>query len=316
MKLKAKREAVNIAPSEFALRVPSIDKRNDNLLKQGHSVVVPSNILKTYSQTQGAYIKQHTHNNMEHKESNFTPKFLALLKKSSPASEYPADDEPPVEGGAEGEGASVGEKSEGEAKEGESAEGEAKAKSEKSESVGEDFELFAIAPPKKPAGDPLVWKPVGEAYTKLKLPVELQQERQGASMLVNGKSLTDQTEADLPTLKKVVIKMGTLRDRLDGSFHKRVKDDVKKIEKAIKRLEPSYKGERVKTPVSLKVKGGMGLGGAVAVAKELLGAGAGGKAVKELLAKAGIGGGGGAGGGGAGADEEGWEYPKKGRGKK
>lgn len=307
MKLKAKREAVTNPPSEFALRVPDIDKRNDNLLKQGHSVIVPSNTLQTYSMTDGDYIKKHTVNHMEHKVSNFTPKFLALLKKSSPSSEYPADDEPPVEGGVDG--ASV-------VQEGEEAEGDdvktsaSRGVSAKGSEEAGDFELFDAPAPNAPAGNKVVYEPVSEAYQKLKLPVVLVPERQGASILVKGKSLGEMTEADLPELKKIITKMGTLRDRLDGSYHKRVKSDIKKIETAIKRLEPSFKGERVKS------KAGMGLAGSVAVAGEVLGAKAGAKVLKEvaLLAK---GAGGGGGGGGAGAEEGDWEYPKKrGKGKK
>lgn len=298
MKLKAKRDAVTNPPSEFALRVPDIDKRNDNLLKQGHSVVVPTNTLQTYSMTDGDYIKKHTVNHMEHKVSNFTPKFLALMKKSSPSSEYPADDDPPVEGGAEGaEGASVGGKEEEEAgdeRKTQATSASKGARKAEAESVAGDFELFDKAPPMSSVGSKEVYQPVGEAYQKMKLPVVLVPERQGAGILVNGKPLLEQTEEDLPKLKALVIKMGTLRDRLEGSFHKRVKSDVKKIETAIKRLEPSYKKERVKTP-SVKEGGGGGEGGGGA------------KVVKEvaILAK------------GEFYGDDDWEEPKKrGKGKK
>jgi hypothetical protein len=282
MKLKAKREAMNNPPSEFALRVPDIDKRNDNLLKQGHTVVLPSNTLQTYSLTDGAYIKKHTVNNMGHKVSNFTPKFLALLKKSSPSSEYPADDEPPVEGGAEDASVVEGSKQRvvDDAKTSASSDATENAVAEAG-----DFELFDIAPPDLPAGRKEVWEPVGQAYIKLKFPIVLLPERQGASMIVKGKTLGEMTEADLPELKQIVTKMGTLRDRLEGSFHKRVKSDVKKIEIAIKRLDPAFKGERVK---SKSASGGGGGGGGpdlpevVEMAGEVLGPKAKPKVVKEM----------------------------------
>jgi hypothetical protein len=304
MKLKAKRDAVTNPPSEFALRVPDIDKRNDNLLKQGHSVVVPSNTLQTYSMTDGDYIKKHTVNHMEHKVSNFTPKFLALMKKSSPASEYPADDEPPVEGGVEGvEGASVSDGGKEEEEAGDEGKTQATSASKggrKADAESGDYELFDKPPPLTSVGNKEVYEPVAQAYQKMKLPIVLVPERQGASMVINNKTLAELTEADLPKLKALVIKMGTLRDRLQGSFHKRVKSDVKKIEAVIKRLEPSFKGERVKS------KSAMGLPESLAVAKEL-----------GLVAKGAGGGGGGVGGGGAVADEGEWEYPKKkGKGKK
>jgi hypothetical protein len=307
MKLRAKREAIQVAPSEFALRVPTIDKRNDNLLKQGHHNVTPSNTLHTYSQTNGDYIKQHTHNHAVHTVSNFTPKFLALLKKSSPADNTGYDDEPPVEGGAEGEAkeASVGS--------GEGAEGGAEG-AESAE--GEDLEIDLKTPPTAEggksisAGSPLVWKPVGEAYDKLNLGIELHAERQGASMIVMGKALNEYGGADadvLPELKEILQKLSTLQERATGVFAKRIKDDRAKIVKTVNRIKAQSGTESV---ASSKKGAGGGIGGAVAVAKEVLGKKVTAGAVAHAVHLAG------GGGKPASPEEEGWEYPKKkGKGK-
>ena len=327
MKLKAKRESFNNKPSELALSIPVMQKRNDNLMNNPHNVVVPSNTLHTYSQTDGDYIKEHTHNHMQHTVKNFDPKLLSLIKKSSPSppNYTPPDDQPAVEGGIEGvaEKESVG--SRGKEGEGKEADGESASVGGAEESVefGEDFELFTSSPPTgKNLGNPAVWKPVNEAYQKLGLPVQLQEERQGASMNFNGKVLASLTVADLPELKKVAVKMTTLRDRLEGSYYQRVKADVKKLEATIKKLDPLYKKERVSAKKTLKL-GSVG-GGASGVGASVGGAG---EKVLRAVVKLSAGdpkyGGGskafGAGGGGGkppSPDDEGWEYQKpKGRGK-
>jgi hypothetical protein len=242
MKLKAKREALNNVPSEFALRVPAMEKRNDNILKNQHQVVVPSNTLQTYKQTDGDYIRKHTNNNMEHKTSNFTPKLLALIKKSSPASDTVESDEPPVEDGI----------------------AEAEAEAEDAGSVASDIRddlpiLTTMSPEGKTNADKEVWQPVARAYTDLGLPIVLTAERQGANMNILGKQLgdfnaEDEDDADaVQPLINIVKKMTVLRNKLDGSFAKRVADDIKKIQKVIKRLNPDYKAPRVSKKKPLTV---------------------------------------------------------------
>ena len=56
----------------------------------------------------------------------------------------------------------------------------------------------------------------------------------------------DEDDADaVQPLINIVKKMTVLKNKLDGSFAKRVADDIKKIQKVIKRLNPDYKAPRV-----------------------------------------------------------------------
>jgi hypothetical protein len=327
MKLKAKREATTNTPSEFALRVPAMEKRNDNLLKQVHNVVVPSNTLHTYSQTQGAYIKQHTANHMEHKVSNFTPKFLALLKKSSPASKYPADDEPPVEGGidgdgVEGEGSSVAVGGEGSV----AVEGAEGAEGAGAESVGDSGSDIArvleslSSPPDGTSGDKAVFEPIALAYRELGIPLQITATgRQGASRTLLGRPLESfKKESDgIPkTIKKVkdaVYALSDIKSGLSGSFEKRVKSDLQKVTEVLKRIDPTFKSlkdeAKKAVPKSARSASSSAVGGA--------GAGA---FVELPLPSASMGASGGGGSARAlakGLDDEGeWEEQRKGRGKK
>jgi hypothetical protein len=312
MKLKAKREAVTNAPSEFALRVPAMEKRNDNLLKQVHNVVVPSNTMQTYSLTQGDYIRKHTANHMEHKVSNFTPKFLALLKKSSPASKNPTDDEPPVEGGAEGEGdaeteAVGGEGSsvvyDGEGSDGTSAGVSDLVEAEGVESAGGTAIALALEslsdPPSGTSGDKAVFEPIAKAYLELGIPLKITSTgRQGASRSLLGKPLenfTKEVDGIPKTIKKIkdaIYLMTDMKSGLTGSFEKRVKADIGKVTEVLKRIDPSFK--------SLKDEAKK------AVAKPAKGSKSSGFGAELPLPRANVGGGGG------GASEEGeWEYPKQ-----
>jgi hypothetical protein len=330
MKLKAKREATTNTPSEFALRVPAMEKRNDNLLKQVHNVVVPSNTMQTYSLTQGDYIRKHTANHMEHKVSNFTPKFLALLKKSSPASRNPTDDEPPVEGGIDGDAETVavgGEGSVASARaegEGEGVEGAGVG----AESVGDSGSDIArvleslSSPPDGTSGDKAVFEPIALAYRELGIPLQITATgRQGASRTLLGRPLeTFKKESDgIPkTIKKVkdaVYALSDMKSGLSGSFEKRVKSDLQKVTEVLKRIDPTFKSlkDEAKKAVPKSARSRASVGGA--------GAGAGAGAFEELpLPSASMGASGGGGSARAlakGLDDEGeWEEQRKGRGKK
>lgn len=320
MKLKAKKEAMNNAPSEFALRVPAIDKRNDNLLKQGHNVVVPRNTLHTYSQTQGDYIKQNTINHMEHKVSNFTPKFLALLRKSSPASRNPTADDVPVEGGAEGDavgdGDSVGSAGGAEGGSVGSAEGAEGA------SVGDAGSDIARAlatladPPEGTSGDKTVFEPIALVYRELGIPLVITSTgRQGATRALLGRpleSFTKDADGNAKTIKIVkntVIALSDMKSGLTGSFEKRVKSDLIKVTEVLKRIDPTFKSlkaeskKAVAKPARSSAVGGAGAGAFedLPLPSAYLGASGGGSA--RALAK--------------GLDEDGeWEVQKpKGRGK-
>lgn len=322
MKLKAKKEAMINAPSEFALRVPAIDKRNDNLLKQGHNVVVPRNTLHTYSQTQGDYIKQNTVNHMEHKVSNFTPKFLALLRKSSPASRNPTADDVPVEGGAEGDAETVavgdGEASVGSAggAEGGSVGSAGDAEGASVGGAGSDI-ARALAtlsvPPEATSGDKTVFEPVALVYMELGIPLVLTDTgRQGASRRLLGKpleSFNKDTDGNAKTIKRVkdaVIALSDMKSGLTGSFEKRVKSDLQKVTEVLKRIDPTFKSlkaeskKAVAKPARSSAVGGAGAG-----------------AFEELPLPSASGGGGSTRALAKGLDEDGeWEVQKpKGRGK-
>ena len=330
MKLKAKREATTNTPSEFALRVPAMEKRNDNLLKQVHNVVVPSNTMQTYSLTQGDYIRKHTANHMEHKVSNFTPKFLALLKKSSPASRNPTDDEPPVEGGIDGEGdaetVAVGGEGEGSSVASARAEGEGEGAG--AESVGDSgsdvarvLESLSSPPLGATSGDKAVFEPIALAYRELGIPLEITATgRQGASRTLLGRPLesfkkdSDGIPKTIKKVKDAVYAISNMKTGLSGSFEKRVKSDLQKVTEVLKRIDPTFKSlkdeAKKAVPKSARSRASVGGGGGAGAFEEIplpsayLGASGGGGGSARALAK--------------GLDEEGeWEEQKpKGRGKK
>lgn len=271
MKLKAKREARDIVPSEFALKVPDMEKRNDSLLKQPHNVVLPNNTLQTYSMTDGAYIKKHTDNNLEHTVPNFTPKLLQLIKKSSPSSNEPTYDEPPVGGGMESVSGSEGMSVAGGVAEA-PAKAPAKAPAEEGSFQKRLDELTILKieplPLSEDAGKRQVWFPVGNAYKELDMPIVLESDNRGTTVILMGKPTSKWTEEtveddvdSLPALKELVDDLILLRGKLSGAFAKRVKGDTKKIVTIIQRLDSEYKVKRdsEKKPESPKAGAGAGI---------------------------------------------------------
>lgn len=253
MKLKAQREARDMKPSEMAFKKEAIDARADNVINHSHHKMVGSDTIETYKMDDGAYLKKKA--GVEHKTSNFTPRFLALLKKSSPASnDY---NQAPVEGGDDDVNGSDGGDGGGGGmvQEGEEA-GEAPAV-EAPEGVDEETVQFirAITPEfpeelggkKISVGNPLVYEPVGKIYERENVTMFYEVQNQGTKRVVAGVAISpnsthtkfeaDKMKITFEQLQKVIDKY---KDIASPLFVKRMNDDLKMIAGAIKRGDPSF----------------------------------------------------------------------------
>lgn len=230
MRLKQQRDERDVAPSMFALSIPSIQKTADTIASKKHHPELAPSDLKTASMTEGDYIKANvgTHKN------SYTPKerskILASFKVDMGTDNASA-------GSAEPEGATT-----------ETPDEFLRPHSEALTATNDALQLLA----ENDVGKKAIYEPMNELYTQIELGITLEATRKGATILVNGENLEKVNDLDL--LKEIKKRMTALSkapqltknvkaNTATGAMARkglalaRVKSDLGKITNQIKRIE-------------------------------------------------------------------------------
>jgi hypothetical protein len=228
--------------------------------------MVGAETLNNYKMNVGDYLKKNA--GVEHKTSNFTPRFLALLKKSSPASNY---SEAPVEGGddksSDGDGSDGGDGGGGGMEQAEQGGEQGGEEGEEQEVEGmntETIEFIKDLPvipeldgeKKVTVGSPLVYEPVQQIYRQADIDLEFRTLNAGTQRVVSGINISAKSQHTIAEAVKMIgvfEKLSAFVNKYESIIQpilkKRMGEDLKAISDAIKRGDPTFvKPRKQKTP--------------------------------------------------------------------